>query len=707
MANDAAAKNAQFEQFDEKHPVGGVVLKSLYFAGGAINAGLIKPTDELIELAQKLMQSAHPIETAKKIASAAGNYIDQVMEPGDQRVINRDPVGQKINMTAQEYAKFERASSLDKSAQLGAMVGTLAAGMIDPTHGEGKVLKGLAALDDLPNAPNVHAPHVYSAEMVNEALAAAAAAKAAKEQIQHAYQDALKRENVIKEALDSRDGSHMDMNHGMTIAERKHFENWNREHVGERADFYNKLFQERPDIALLMQKQDPSMQGIKQLITSTENDHLIGIQQYKGYKEAGVIRGYSELEKQAKEWGVEWKKSSGIADELRGGELGINKEFFAAKKSVEAAGKLDRELHLDATLRLLDPSRPMDPKLEAQVSQLLHVKLEGHTLSTESRKLLPPELQHLPVKEIEKLQEQAVHLVPENLRLSAGHQQGVLPSSAASHSAGNVAVIEPTATNNLTAPNSPSAQQRQELKKDFLHSLATVSKTTDHDTVATVVPPSPTQAAAQIKYDNMINSPDAGKLKKASHVVADTIASDMGVGYNMGPLKLRTLEKEASGSDYDFLSSAVKNNAVMTGKTLAVAAGGAVAVSALGLAGAATVGAGYVGVQLAKNVIKHYDLGDKIADMASPVTGHLKDITLTLNDKIKMATEQVKTMVVPEVMDQAEMQKAAQNYLKLMAELPKTADGRHFTAQSQAVLDNVGKTIEGTATVVHDAASHK
>lgn len=55
--------------------------------------------------------------------------------------------------------------------------------------------------------------------MVNEALVAATAAKSAKEQIQHAYQDALKRENVFKEALDRADNTHMDMNLGVTIAQ--------------------------------------------------------------------------------------------------------------------------------------------------------------------------------------------------------------------------------------------------------------------------------------------------------------------------------------------------------------------------------------------------------------------------------------------------------------------------------------------------------
>ncbi|MDD2934263.1 MAG: hypothetical protein HOP26_02535 [Methylotenera sp.] len=43
------------------------------------------------------------------------------------------------------------------------------------------------------------------------------------------------------------------------------------------------------------------------------------------------------------------EKSNGIADELRGGDLALNKPYFEAKKSVEAAVKLDQELHADAT----------------------------------------------------------------------------------------------------------------------------------------------------------------------------------------------------------------------------------------------------------------------------------------------------------------------------------------------------------------------
>lgn len=73
-------------------------------------------------------------------------------------------------------------------------------------------------------------------------------------------------------------------------------------------------------------------------------------------------------------------------------------------------------------MRLLDRNRPMDPKLEAKVSQLLHVKLEGPTLSAEGRQALPLELRHLPVKEIEKLQEQTAYLVPENLRFKSSKQ---------------------------------------------------------------------------------------------------------------------------------------------------------------------------------------------------------------------------------------------------------------------------------------------
>lgn len=39
------------------------------------------------------MESAHPLEEAQKIARAASAYFDQVMQPGDQRLANRDPVG--------------------------------------------------------------------------------------------------------------------------------------------------------------------------------------------------------------------------------------------------------------------------------------------------------------------------------------------------------------------------------------------------------------------------------------------------------------------------------------------------------------------------------------------------------------------------------------------------------------------------------------
>lgn len=695
-AKAKAIRAAQFEQFDDNYPVGGTVLKSLYFAGGAINAGLIKPTDEIVELAQKLMGSTDPLETAKKIASAAGAYVDKVMEPGDQRLANRDPIGDKAHMAAQQYAKFKNASSLDQSVQLGAMTGAAMAGIIDPTHGGAKVAKVLTAIDGASDVSHV----VYTTEMVNEALAAATAAKTAKEQIQHAYTDALKRDNVFKEALDRADNTHMDMNLGITIAERKHFEDWNRDQVGKRAEFYSELLQERPDIALAMQKQDPSMQGIKQLITSNENDHLIGIAEYQGYKEAGVTRGYSAEKNQAEAWGIEWKESKGLLNELKGGDLALNKPYFEAKKSVEAAEKLNQELHVDATLRLLDPNRPMDSKLEGKVVQLLDIKLDGAALTAEGRQALPPELRNLPVTEIVKLQEQVVHLVPENLRLSTAHQQSALPYTVAS--TGSVSQVESAATRDLASVVTTNAQQMQQLKNDFIHSLATVTQKPDHAPVATVVPLSPTQVAAKAEYDSMINSPDDSKLKKAGLLIADTFSSDMGVGYMKGPLSLKTLQKDASGSDYDAFKTFVKNGAHTGVKTLTVASGGVLAATTLGVPGAMVLGSGYIGVQLAKNVIKHYDLGDKITDMASPILDPMKNAALSLNQKIDMASQQIKSLVVPDAMNQAEVQQAAQNYLKVMAELPKTPDGRHLTAQGQAVLAKVSETIESSASVVHD-----
>lgn len=696
-AREKATRDAQFAEFDNNYPVGGAALKSIYFAGGAINAALIKPTDDIVELAQKLMESTHPLETAKKIASAAGAYVDQVMEPGDQRVANRDPIGDKARVVAQQYAKFENAPSLDQSVQLGAMTGVAVAGIIDPTHGGAKTAKVLTAAID--GASDVAHVAYTTTEMVNEALAAAAAAKLAKEKIQHAYTDALKFDDVIKEALDRADNTHMDMNLGVTVAAAKHFKDWNRDQVGARAEFYSKVLQERPDIALAMQKQDPSMQGVKQLITGTENDHLIGIPEYQGYKETGVTRGYSAEKNQAETWGIEWTESKGFLDELKGGELALNKPYFEAKKSVEAAEKLNSELHMDATLRLLDPNRPMDQKLGERVSQLLQLKLEGATLSTEGRQTLSPELRHLPVPEIAKLQEQVVHLVPENLRLSAAHQQSALPSTVAS--TGSASEVVSATTQSLAPIVSPNAQQMQNLKNDFIQSLATATRKPDHAPVATVVPLSPTQVAAKADYDGMINNPDASPLKKAGLVIADTLSSDMGVGYMKGPLSLKTLEKEASVSDYDAFKTYVKNGAAVGAKTLTVAAGG-VAATTLGPAGAVALGAGYVGVQLAKNVIKHYDLGDKITDMASPILDPMKNAALTLNQKIAMASQQVKSAMVPEAMDQAEVQQAAQNYLKVMAELPKTPDGKHLTPQSQAVLAKVGETIESSASVVHD-----
>lgn len=50
-------------------------------------------------------------------------------------------------MVAEQYAKFEKTSTLERYAQLGALAGAGVGSIVDPTHGGAKTAKVLTALD--------------------------------------------------------------------------------------------------------------------------------------------------------------------------------------------------------------------------------------------------------------------------------------------------------------------------------------------------------------------------------------------------------------------------------------------------------------------------------------------------------------------------------------------------------------------------------
>lgn len=60
--------------------------------------------------------------------------------------------------------------------------------------------------------------------------------------------NAYKQDNAFKQALDRID-SHIDANTGMTIAQKQHYNDWNKAQVPARMEFYKELFEKRPELA--------------------------------------------------------------------------------------------------------------------------------------------------------------------------------------------------------------------------------------------------------------------------------------------------------------------------------------------------------------------------------------------------------------------------------------------------------------------------
>lgn len=578
---------------------------------------------------QNIKNSPHPLETAKSTTSAIGN---NVLHPaGDMNPQHAPHPVDNINS-----AVNDGVTKLKMAGPAAAIIGTAEA------MGEQAVYFAV------PGGEQRAALH-----MAEEGAAKIAAHRA----IDKATTSALRRENPIKEALDSSDG-HIDTASGLKVYELQKFNQWNKDQAGTRAAFYKQLFNEQPELAAAMYHIDPEMRRLHELILSPENDHLIGITPYQGYQAPRTTYGYTKEKAQAEQWGIEWKEGSGILNAFKGGELAANKAFFDAKKSVEAAREIALSLHQDAALRLINPERPMDPELQVLAAKILHAKPVDGALSSESRQALPKELQNIPVTELAKLQAKTAASLPENLRLSVAPQTNALTSDSAAY-ASNGAVADVAAH----ATDTNTQQQFNQLRTDFLHS---VLKPAQQDPVAEITRLSAQEVAVQQKTDDFIKTPNAAQ--KAVNIVVGTVNSHLGNGYNLSELERLALEKAFAKSDYAGFVALAKNAGSKGVGVLAMAGSAA----AIGPAGPAAI----AGAVLVKEALKQYELDKKIALALQPALDNIHYQTATVVSNLKSSATNY--------MDQA--------YQRLVQHLPKDTQG-NLTPQSAQVLMAVDKNI--------------
>lgn len=392
------------------------------------------------------------------------------------------------------------------------------------------------------------------------------------EHMNQAVSDSYKRDNIFKEALDRSDAGHVDPKTGLTIAETTHYNDWNKAQVPKRAQFYNDVFQHNPELAADLEKQGITADGVKNLLMSDVNDHLMGIKPYEGQKARSYTYGYEADEQLAKEWGIEYKKPKeglgGLLQELTGtNEITLNKELQEAKKAVEAAEALQAAVHQDTAKRIIIPDLPRNKELDAKVQQLLAVQVENGAVSAETRQALPPELRALPAKHLEALQEKAQQAVAtDQLRLAA-EQQTPLITGTVENTAKTETNITAAANYNLMA---------QAIKDSFKQSLSAVN---NQAPVSEIVPLTDAQIAAKQRVAAFTEG--KGAISRIATFTLDSLSGYAGMGYRAGRREEAALAEKAAASDYDFMAAATKSAGRKAATTVAVATAAVVAPAAL------------------------------------------------------------------------------------------------------------------------------
>lgn len=644
-------------------------------AQGAIK-GVAKAVEEIAagvaaaEMAagdQSIKHAPHPLEALER---GAENLLDSFIHPaGDMNLSNaQHPVDKLKEKVADKMAAMGAAGLAAITVEAGTILGEQAVFFV-PGGEEMKavgVAKELGALEatvvDAGKAGKVlhaDAPKATFTEKLYRKITGEAAVNTPAAELSRMFDrvkvSAMQRDNAFKEAVDRTDST---LTHsGQTVAQSKQYNDWNREQIPKRNEYYKYLITENPALAEVLLGQDLTEHGLKQLLRSDANDHFIGIKPYNSpldkdevFQRTGI--GHSDDKKQAALWGIEWKVGSKnllgmMAEDLKGGEIGLNRAFYDAKKSVAAADAFDLKMHQELGAMLVDPTRPMNPGLAQKAQQLLGVRLENGTLSAEARSALPPELQALPAVKLESLQAKVAPLVPESMRLAAGYNaQGLSHASTASAEIGKA----------LSVSQPANMEELQSMRRDVLSPLSMII---EKKPIEASLPPTEAMLEAQAKVDALAEHHNP--IVRGVTSAANGISGHAGMGYALGKTDVARVGAAAAKSDWDGFLASTK----ITGRqvvTTAVVAGTA----AVSLPVAALV----VGGLVAKSVAKDYKLGAKALDLLGPTIDRAHYEAHALSNAVK---EQGQTA-----------------YDKLTAMIPRDATG-NLTPQGQVIMQQIEK----------------
>jgi len=639
-------------------------------AQGAIK-GVAKAVEEIAagvaaaEMAagdQSIKNAPHPLEALER---GAGKLADNFLHPaGDMNLSNAQHPADKLKeKAAGKMAAMSAAGLAASTVEAGTFLGEQAV-LLMPGGEEAKaidVAKELSAVEssivDAGKAGKVlhsDAPKASLTEKLYGRITGEAAVNTPAAELSRMFDrvrvSAMQRDNAFKEAVDRTDST---LTHsGQTVAQSKQYNDWNREQIPKRNEYYKYLITENPELAEVLLGQDLTEHGLKQLLRSDVNDHFIGIKPYNSpidkdevFQRTGI--GHSDDKAQAKLWGIEWKEATLTDDLLRGGDIGINQQYYNAKKAVAAADNFNLQVHRELGAMLVDPTRPMNPGVAQKAQQLLGVRLENGTLSAEARSALPPELQALPAVKLESLQAKVAPLVPENMRLAAGYN-----APALSHASTANAEIGKA----LSVSQPANMQELQSMRRDVLSPLSMII---EKKPIEASLPPTEAMLAAQAKVDALAEHHNP--IVRGVTSVANGISGHAGMGYALGKTDVARVGAAAAKSDWDGFVASTK----ITGRqvvTTAVVAGTA----AVSLPVAALV----VGGLVAKSVAKDYKLGAKALDLLGPTIDRAHYEAHALGNAVK---------------DQGQTA-----YDKLAAMIPRDATG-NLTPQGQVVMQQIEK----------------
>jgi len=650
-------------------------------AQGAIK-GVAKAVEEIAagvaaaEMAagdQSIKNAPHPLEALER---GAGKLADNFLHPaGDMNLSNAQHPADKLKeKAAGKMAAMSAAGLAASTVEAGTFLGEQAV-LLMPGGEEAKaidVAKELSAVEssivDAGKAGKVlhsDAPKASLTEKLYGRITGEAAVNTPAAELSRMFDrvrvSAMQRDNAFKEAVDRTDST---LTHsGQTVAQSKQYNDWNREQIPKRNEYYKYLITENPELAEVLLGQDLTEHGLKQLLRSDVNDHFIGIKPYNSpidkdevFQRTGI--GHSDDKKQAELWGIEWKEGSKnlfgmMAEDLKGGEASLNRAFYDAKKSIKAGEELNLQMHRELGAMLVDPTRPMNPGLAEKAQLLLSAKLENGTLSAEARSALPPELQALPAAKLESLQAKVAPLVPENMRLAAGYNAPAL-SHASTANAANSASAEIGKALSVSQP--ANMQELQSMRRDVLSPLSMII---EKKPIEASLPPTEAMLAAQAKVDALAEHHNP--IVRGVTSVANGISGHAGMGYALGKTDVARVGAAAAKSDWDGFVASTK----ITGRqvvTTAVVAGTA----AVSLPVAALV----VGGLVAKSVAKDYKLGAKALDLLGPTIDRAHYEAHALGNAVK---------------DQGQTA-----YDKLAAMIPRDATG-NLTPQGQVVMQQIEK----------------